>query len=76
MTRNVTIKLDESLLKLCRHSAVEDEKSLSQWISDNLKEIVDAPQKREKAKEHALSLLKKGYHLGGKPLNRELIYDK
>ena len=32
-TKNVTLKLDEEILKLCRYEAVEAGTSLSRWIS-------------------------------------------
>ena len=55
MAKNVTIKLDEELLILCRHEAVEQDKSLSQWMADALAERVrdiDAYRMaRERAKE-------------------------
>ena len=34
MSKNVTIRLDESIVRKCRHAAVEEDKSLSQWIAD------------------------------------------
>jgi len=34
MKKNITLKIDEKLLKLCRYEAVESDKSLSQWVAD------------------------------------------
>jgi len=76
MTRNVTIKIDEALLKLCRHKAVESDKSLSQWIADILKAEIRKNVQIEKAKENALILMEKGFNLGGKPLTRAAIYGR
>ena len=81
MKKNITLKLDEDILKLCKHQAVEANKSLSKWVADLLqKEIQNSIQKErkeyEKVKERALKKMAKGYNLGGKPLKREEIYDR
>ena len=46
MTKNVTIRLDEAILKKCRHRAIEDDKSLSQWITDVLVKVVSEARLR------------------------------
>ncbi len=76
MTRNVTIRLDESVIKKCRHAAVEEDKSLSQWIARVLVKKISEKNEYIKARERALIRLKKGFHLGGKPLAREEIYER
>jgi hypothetical protein len=76
MAKNVTIKMDEALLKLCRHEAVENDKSLSQWIADVVKEALKKKDRFENAKKHALRLIKEGFDLGGRPLDRDRIYDR
>ena len=74
MSRNVTIRLDEATIRKCRHAAVETDKSLSQWIADELVKVVSAQEVRLAAKERALKRLETGFSLGGKPLTREEIY--
>lgn len=74
MSRNVTIRLDEDLIKKCRHAAVEAEKSLSQWIADELAKIALAQDARESVRERALQRLQDGFSMGGKPLTRDEIY--
>ena len=76
MAKNVTIKMDEALLKLCRHEAVESEKSLSQWIAEVVEEALKKKTGFENAKEHALQLMKRGFDLGGKPLERDEIHER
>lgn len=81
MQKNITLKIDEDILKLCKFRAVEENKSLSKWVADLLqKEILISYEKEsseyKKARERAIQLLKKGYNLGGKPLKREDIYDR
>ena len=74
MTRNVTIRLDEAIVKRCRHAAVEEDKSLSQWIADVLTREVSESDALHSARKRALSRLQKGFPLGGTPLKREEIY--
>ncbi len=70
MTKNVTLKLDEEILKLCRHEAVEAGTSLSQWIAGTVSEKVGVQQLHESLRRHALSVLDSGMDLGGAPLAR------
>jgi len=74
MTKNLTIRIDEKILIQARKEAVEEEKSLAQWLIDLVTEKLTRKQDHSKAKERALHHLNKGYHLGGRPLKREEIY--
>ena len=76
MTKNVTIKLDKALLKLCKIKAVESDKSLSQWIADMLKEIVSKQKEIIKTREHAFKMMDKGFPLGGKRIPRDQLYER
>ncbi len=77
MTKNVTIRLDEAILKKCRYAAVEEDKSLSQWVADLLARTV-SEQKDDylRSRERALKRLEEGFHLGGEPLSREELYER
>lgn len=74
MSKNVTIRLEDAIIKKCRHAAVEEDKSLSQWIADELVKVVSAQEVKQAAKQSALRRLEQGFSLGGKPLTREEIY--
>lgn len=81
MEKNITLKLDEDILKLCKYQAVEANTSLSKWVAELLqREIKNSLQKKvreyEKVKERALKKLSKGYALKTKPLKREEIYER
>ena len=71
MTKNVTLRLDEEILKRCRYEAVEAGISLSQWIADTVSEKVGSRQFHEALRNHALSILESGINLGGTPLSRD-----
>lgn len=75
MSKNITIRLNETTIKKCRHAAVKADKSLPEWIADELVKIVSAHDaNKQTAKKRALRRLEKGFSLGGTPLSREDIY--
>ena len=74
MSKNVTIRLDETIVRKCRHAAVEKDKSLSQWIADLMVQAVSATDVHQNARARALKRLERGFSLGGTPLSREEIY--
>ena len=74
MSKNVTIRLDEAIVRKCRHAAVEEDKSLSQWIADLMVDAVSAGGVERACRERALRRLEEGFSLGGTPLTREKIY--
>lgn len=76
MTKNVTLRLDEDILKKCRYAAVEEDMSLSRWISTKITEIIKHREEFGEARARAIRRLKNGYPLGGKPLTREEIYER
>ncbi len=41
MKKNITLKVDDELRKLCRYEAVESNKSLSAWVADALADRVE-----------------------------------
>lgn len=76
MTRNVTLRIDETILRRARLSAVKKDQSLSQWLSSLiLKNAEDEPGYAE-ARSRARGLANQGFHLGGTPLSREQIHER
>ncbi|MFW6133622.1 MAG: DUF6364 family protein [Planctomycetota bacterium] len=76
MTKNVTIRIDEELLRAAKHQAVEHDQSLSQWVAGLLAREVTRQDSLEQARQRALKRLEKGVHLGGKPLTREQMHER
>lgn len=74
MGRNITLKLDESVLKKARIAAVESDKSVSEWVADLILHATLKRERHESAKSQAIKRLKQGFHLGGAPLSRDDIY--
>lgn len=76
MSKNVTIRLDEAIVKKCRHAAVEEDKSLSQWIADQLALAVSSVDARSSARKRAIQRLADGVPMGGVPLSRDETHDR
>jgi hypothetical protein len=71
MGRNVTLRLDESIIREAKHAAVEQDQSLSEWLTSLITHAVSKKTQTLSAREKALQRLKQGFHLGGSPLSRE-----
>ena len=76
VTKNITLKLKEDLLKRVRHLAVDDDKSVSSWVADVIEQAVRDRDEYEKARRGAVGVLREGFHLGGKPLNRDSVHER
>ena len=71
MATNVTLRMDEHLLQKLRHRAVDDNLSLSAWITAVLRRMVESNAATLVARDRALRRLEHGYALGGRPMTRE-----
>lgn len=74
MGKNVTLRLDEALLKECRRRAVEEDKSLSRWLADLIQESISKEEHFATARRRALRTLGRGFRLGGKALGRDEVH--
>lgn len=64
---NITLKLDKDLIKRARILAAEEGLSVSALLAAKLEELLRERRDYERAKRHALALMKKGLHLGWTP---------
>lgn len=71
MNKNVTLRLDEAVLRKARHAAVDQEQSLTEWVSELIMRATSEKDRFSSARERALKRAQKGFRLGGKPLSRE-----
>ncbi len=76
MGKNVTLRLDEVVLRRARHAAVERDQSLSEWVADLIKRETSKADRHAAARESALRMMREGLHLGGKPLSRDEIHER
>jgi hypothetical protein len=76
MGKNVTLRLDESIIRQARHEAVECDQSLSEWLAELIVQTVSQKNRFHSAREKALQKLHRGFHLGGKPLSRDETHER
>lgn len=74
MTKNVTLRLEEATLQKARHEAVQQNTSLSGWLSDLIVQAVAKRSHHVAVKRRTLKAMEKTFNLGGKPLSRDEIY--
>ena len=76
MTRNLTLRLDEAVVKDAKRAAVEADQSLSKWVAELIQQTLSQDAAFERAKRRAVTRMKKGFRLGGKPLARESLHER
>lgn len=77
MKQNITLSLEKDLIKKGKVIASRKEISLSRLLSDFLKQIINEEEFYELSKRKALSILDKGFHLGGKiTCSREELHER
>jgi hypothetical protein len=75
MKQNITISLDQDILRKARVLAAHSGTSLSGLLAAELTRIVTQTERYERAKAQALHDLDHGLRLGGQPAARDTLYD-
>ena len=73
-TMNVTLKIDDRLVELARHRAVDARKSLSAWLADLVKRELEEEDSFKEAASRALEAMKKPGRSDGKKFGREELH--
>lgn len=76
MTKNLTLRMDEELLRDLKHIAVDQNLSVSAWITQELKKNAVQRHPSQQQKKNAWSVTAKTFHLGGKTFNRNTCYER
>ncbi len=76
MLKNITLKIDDQILTRVRHLVVDENKSVSAWVSELIERTLNEADDYEEARREAIDTLNEGFHLGGRPLSREEIHDR
>jgi hypothetical protein len=77
MKQNITLTIDQSLIKRARILAIERGKSVSGLLAEELARLVDRQAAYAQAKTKALAYLQNPLPLGGRGiLNREALHDR
>jgi hypothetical protein len=74
---NVTLSIDEDLLREARILAAQEGTSVSRLLADRLEELIRRHKSYDAAKRRALARLRKGYRLGWKPpRSRDALHER
>lgn len=77
MKQNITLSIEEDIIKKGKLIAAQKGTSLSKMLNDHLKQTIGREKHYEAAKRSALHALKNGFHLGGKiTWRREGLYER
>lgn len=77
MQRNITLTLDEDLIRKARVLAARRNRSISALLREELSRVVIEDEAYETAKRAALQRLERGTHLGGGSLpSRAELHDR
>ena len=76
MKQNITLSLDPMLIKKARVLAASRNISVSKMLGDELIRLVEAAETYDQARRNAMTLLEKGFRLGGSPSEREALHDR
>jgi hypothetical protein len=66
--RNLTVQLDEEIIRRARLLAAQRETSVSGLVARQIEQLVTDDARYDAARRRALAVLRRGYHLGGGPL--------
>jgi len=73
---NLTIKIDDDLIRAVRVLAAERNSSISALVSTYIENVLRNGAEYQAAKERALARMKKGWDLGWKPVSREEAHER
>jgi hypothetical protein len=77
MKRNITLSLEKDLITKARVLSARRMVSVSKLLGDEVTRIIEEEEKYEESRQIAISLLKKGYHLGSKSIaDREALHER
>ncbi|MBF0103966.1 MAG: hypothetical protein HQM16_01455 [Deltaproteobacteria bacterium] len=76
MAKNITLRLEESILQAAKKMAFQYDVSLSQWVARLITKTINQKNDFKSARKRALKNLEKGFNLGGAPLTRDQVYER
>lgn len=77
MRQNITLSLDKDLIQKAKVLAAQQGTSVSGVLTRYLEQLLNEGEAYETARQHALTLLERGFHLGGgTPCAREQWHER
>jgi hypothetical protein len=75
--RNITVQLEEELIREAKILAAKRSTSLSQLLADEITQAAEGHRAREAARQRAVALMREGFSMGGPPYaDREELHDR
>ncbi|VGO14555.1 hypothetical protein PDESU_03118 [Pontiella desulfatans] len=76
MTKNITLRMDEQLLKDVKHIAVEHDMSVSAWITQVVEKATKRDFRYEEAKAFVMKAMEEAPAYGGKMPTRDEMHER
>jgi hypothetical protein len=77
MKQNITLSIEKELLKKAKLIAAKKETSVTKLLTEQLAKVVSEDEQYDSAKKRALTILRKGFHLGGRIVaKREELHER
>ena len=76
MTKNITLRMDEQLLKDVKHIAIEQDVSVSVWINQVVKKAAKRDVRYEEAKVFIMKAMEEAPAYGGKTFTRDELHER
>ena len=76
MTKNITLRMDEQLLKDVKHIAVEKDMSVSAWINQVVKKATKKDVRYEEDKAFIMKAMETAPAYGGKTFTRDELHER
>ena len=77
MKQNITLSLEKDLLRKAKLLAAKKDMSVTKLLSEQLNNVISEDDEYEAAKKRALTVLRKGLHLGSRiTTKREELHER
>ncbi|MEA5446847.1 DUF6364 family protein [Gammaproteobacteria bacterium AB-CW1] len=76
MKRNITLRLDEELIRQAKVLAARESTSLNRLVVRELSRLVGRDQARERARRRALRAMEEGIPMGGGRVSRDELHER
>jgi hypothetical protein len=77
MKQNITLSIEKEVLKKAKLMAAKKETSVTKLLTEQLAKMVSEEDQYDLAKKRALTILRKGFHLGGSIIaEREELHER
>ena len=74
--KNITLKLEDSVLDRVKHVAVDEDTSVSRWVQQVITRELEARDSYEQSRRKALMVLRDPPHLDGRVLTRDEMHER